>query len=779
MSDGKHRRAARDHVMLQRPAPARGRAARETAAAQSPGPSRPLLDHPAVAGHADAVIGIVNGDWGDPFAVLGMHHDGPEGAATFRLFLPDAHEVRLLDGEGRTICGLEPVHPSGFWAALLEERRATLRYRVRAEMPKGPYEFEDAYRFPPVLGELDAHLLAEGTHLKSYEKLGAHLRQIDGVEGTAFAVWAPNARRVSVVGEFCGWDGRRLPMRFRHECGVWELFVPGVREGALYKYEIKGLRGEVQPLKADPYGSFAEHPPRTASIVHDLGARPAQHPGWSARRAAINGRDAPISIYEVHVGSWRRVPEEGNRVLSYDELADQLVPYAKEMGFSHIELMPISEHPFDGSWGYQPIGLYAPTSRHGRPEEFARFVERCHHAGLGVLMDWVPGHFPTDPHGLGWFDGTNLYEHADPRQGFHQDWNTLIYNYGRREVRNYLLGNALFWLDRYGIDGLRVDAVASMLYLDYSRRPGEWIPNVFGGRENLEAISFLRGMNELAYGFRPGIMTAAEESTAWPMVSRPVDAGGLGFGYKWNLGWMHDTLGYFGKEPIHRRWHHNALTFGLLYAFSENFILPLSHDEVVHGKGSLLGKMPGDRWQRFANLRAYYGFMFGHPGKKLLFMGAEIAQEREWNHAQSLDWHLLADGMYAGVQRLVRDLNQAYREIAALHERDCEPSGFEWIVADDDQQSVLVFLRRGRDDARPALVACNFTPVPRYGYRVGVPLPGFWRERLNTDAGIYGGADIGNGGGVSSLPEPSHGRPHSLNLTLPPLGTLMLERQPE
>jgi 1,4-alpha-glucan branching enzyme len=778
MTEHSDPRGQRDQTLLEGPTRARGRGSAAKAAAPELGPGGLLLGHPAIAGHVEAVLGIVSGDWGDPFAVLGMHLDGPDGALTFRLFLPDARAVALLDDGGRVACALEQVHPTGFWAALLEDRRAPFVYRVRAQMPKGPYEFEDAYRFPPVLGELDVHLLAEGTHLKSYERLGAHAQEIDGVQGTAFAVWAPNARRVSVVGEFCSWDGRRLPMRFRHECGVWELFVPGVGEGALYKYEIKGLRGELLPLKADPYGSRAEHPPHTASIVHNLGVAHRDDAGWVACRGELNGRGAPISIYEVHLGSWRRVPEEGDRLLGYDELADQLVPYAKEMGFSHIELMPVTEHPFDGSWGYQPIGLYAPTSRHGSSDGFARFVERCHGAGLAVLMDWVPGHFPTDPHGLGWFDGTHLYEHADPRQGFHQDWNTLIYNYGRREVCNFLLGNALFWLDRYRIDGLRVDAVASMLYLDYSRRPGEWVPNVFGGRENLEAIAFLRRMNELAYGTFPGIMTAAEESTAWPAVSRPVDSGGLGFGYKWNMGWMHDTLGYIGKEPIHRRWHYNALTFGLLYAFTENFILPLSHDEVVHGKGSLLGKMPGDRWQRFANLRAYYGFMFGHPGKKLLFMGAELAQEREWSHAQSLDWHLLADGMHAGIHRLVKDLNQAYRRIPALHERDCESSGFEWIVADDDQQSVLVFLRRGRDESRPALVACNFTPVPRYGYRVGVPFPGTWQECLNTDAGIYGGANIGNGGSVSSSPEPSHGRPHSLSLTLPPLGTLILERQP-
>jgi 1,4-alpha-glucan branching enzyme len=738
-----------------------------------------LRDHPALTGHESAALAVIRGDSADPFALLGPHWDGPGGALTIRLFLPDAQSVALLDGAtGDEICNLDKVHPSGFWVALLPDRPALFHYRFRAEMPAGPFEFEDAYRFPPVLGELDVHLLAEGSHLKSYDRLGAHRRQLAGVWGTAFAVWAPSASRVSVVGEFCAWDGRRLPMRYRHECGVWELFVPSVGEGALYKYEIKGLQGELLPLKSDPYAFQAERPPHTASIVHDLAERSWSDGQWMARRAGAVGRDAPISIYEVHLGSWRRAPEEGSRYLSYDELADRLVPYAREMGFSHLELLPVTEHPFDGSWGYQPIGLYAPTSRHGTPEGFARFVERCHQAGLGLLMDWVPGHFPTDPHGLGFFDGTHLYEHADPRQGFHQDWQTFIYNFGRREVRNFLLGNALFWLEHYHVDGLRVDAVASMLYLDYSRKPGQWVPNIHGGNENLEAIAFLRRMNELAFGEHPGTTTAAEESTAWPGVSRPVYAGGLGFGFKWNMGWMHDTLDYMRQDPIHRRYHHSALSFGLLYAFTENFILPLSHDEVVHGKGSLIGKMPGDRWQRFANLRAYYGFMFGHPGKKLLFMGGEFAQEHEWNHDASLDWHLLEDSFHAGVQRLVRDLNHAYRDIGALHELDCEPEGFEWIVVDDDRQSVIVFLRRGRDPERPVLVASNFTPVPRPGYRVGVPLPGFWRERINTDGAAYGGGNLGNGGGVWAEPIPAHGQPYSLDLLVPPLASLFLERQP-
>jgi 1,4-alpha-glucan branching enzyme len=563
-------------------------------------------------------------------------------------------------------------------------------------------------------------------------------------------------------------------MRRHPGAGLWEIFIPGLSPGERYKYEIKGESGAVLPLKADPYAFAAERPPQTASVVCDLGNPAWQDGAWMAERRRRNERSAPISIYEVHLGSWRRKVEEGNRYLTYRELAEQLVPHATDMGFTHIELLPISEYPFDGSWGYQPTGLFAPTSRFGTPEDFRAFVEAVHGAGLGLYLDWVPGHFPTDPHGLGNFDGTHLYEHADPRQGMHKDWNTLIYNYGRREVANFLLGNALFWLGRYHVDGLRVDAVASMLYLDYSRSEGEWVPNRFGGRENLEAIAFLRRLNAVAYERHPGIATIAEESTAWPMVSRPTHLGGLGFGYKWNMGWMHDTLDYMSRDPVYRSHHHNRLTFGLLYAFTENFVLPLSHDEVVHGKASLLGKMPGDRWQRFANLRVYYTFMVGHPGKKLLFMGAEFAQEREWNHDASLDWHLLDDPAHAGIRRLVRDLNTLYRGVPALHARDCEAEGFEWIDADDGENSVLSFLRRGGPGDPSAVVVCNFTPVPRRGYRVGVPAGGFYREALNSDAAAYGGSNIGNGGGIAAEAVPWHGRPFSLALTLPPLGGLIL-----
>jgi 1,4-alpha-glucan branching enzyme len=725
------------------------------------------------SGFGSEVEALVTADNGDPFALLGPHADG-KSKTTVRVFLPDAIQLALIGPRGRKLAECKRIHPAGLWEGSLS---GTARYRLRAQLPGGEFECEDVYRFGEVLGELDVHLLAEGTHLRNFERLGAHVTEMDGVAGTAFTVWAPNARRVSVVGDFCNWDGRRLPMRKRHECGVWELFVPHVGAGAIYKYEIKSRDGALLPLKADPYGFYAERPPRTASIVEPLTQPGWQDDGWMIARAATQARDAPVSIYEVHLGSWRRA--DGNRYLNYRELADTLVPYVKEMGFTHIELMPVSEYPFDGSWGYQPIGLYAPTSRFGTPEDFACFVDRCHREGIGLLIDWVPGHFPTDPHGLGWFDGTHLYEHADPRQGFHQDWNTLIFNYGRREVLNYLLGNALFWLERYHIDGLRVDAVASMLYLDYSREAGEWLANRFGGRENLEAIDFLKQMNEQVFGQHPGATTAAEESTAWPGVSRPTYLGGLGFGYKWNMGWMHDTLAYMREEPVHRRWHHGQLTFGLLYAFSENFILPLSHDEVVHGKGSLINKMPGDRWQRFANLRAYFGFMWAHPGKKLLFMGGEFAQEREWNHDASLDWHLLNDPVHEGVRNLVRDLNRVYREMPALHERDCEREGFEWIEADDDENSVIAFLRRGRTPVRPALVVCNFTPVPRRDYRVGVPLPGLWRERLNTDSSHYGGSDVGNQGGVRTEEVHWHGQPCSVTLALPPLATVIFECVPD
>jgi len=727
--------------------------------------------------HDPAIQAIVRGESSDPFAVLGPHREG--GVLIFRAFIPDAQAVSVMSLTGAELVKLERIDDAGFWQGILTGGEiAPPHYRYRVQAISGKRDIADTYAFPPVLTDFDTHLLAEGTHVQNYHRLGAHPRVLEGVAGVAFAVWAPNAKRVSIVGDFCNWDGRCLPMRKRHECGVWELFVPGVEVGALYKYEIRAASGEILPLKTDPYAFHAERPPRTAAVVAQVTDFAWNDGSWLERRRDADARTSPMSIYEVHLGSWRRVPEEGGRYLTYIELADRLIPYAKEMGFTHLELLPISEYPFDGSWGYQPVNLYATTSRFGSPYEFACFIDRCHQAGLGVLIDWVASHFPTDPHGLGLFDGTHLYEHADPRQGFHHDWNTLIYNYGRREVKNFLLANALYWIDRYHIDGLRVDAVASMLYLDYSRAPGAWVPNIHNGRENLEAVDFLQRMNDWVGTRFSGATTIAEESTAWPGVSRPTRDGGLGFGYKWNMGWMHDTLRYMSEDPIHRRWHHDDMTFGMVYAYSENFILPLSHDEVVHGKRSLIGRMPGDRWQKFANLRAYYGFMFGHPGKKLLFMGGEFAQEREWNHDTSLDWHLLDDAAHKGIQTLVRDLNAVYRNTPALHQKDHEPDGFSWIVADDREQSVFVFLRRGYDDTHPVLVACNFTPVPRHHYRVGVPYPGHWRERVNTDAAIYGGSNVGNAGGVGTEDIPSHGHAHSLRLVLPPLATIILERQP-
>lgn len=728
---------------------------------------RPAPDHLILQSAMDAVVEARHGD---PFAVLGPHE--VEGGIVIRAFVPGAMRLEVVEQAGGAAIGtLDQRHPAGFFEGVLKGRPSWLAYRFRATSHEGVvWECEDPYRFGPVLGPLDDHLMLEGTHRRLWEKLGAHLIEHEGVKGVHFAVWAPNAERVAVVGPFNDWDGRRHPMRRRLDAGVFELFLPGVTEDALYKYEIRGVDGNLLPLKADPVGFAAELRPGTASKVARIDDLTWQDAEWMARRAELHSVRAPISVYEVHLGSWAR--GEDNWFLSYDELGDRLIPYALDMGFTHLELLPITEHPFDGSWGYQPLGLFAPTSRFGGPKDFARFVDRCHQAGLGVLLDWVPGHFPSDAHGLARFDGTALYEHADPRQGFHQDWNTLIYNFGRREVANYLHANALFWLENYHLDGLRVDAVASMLYLDYSRKPDEWVPNAHGGNENLEAIDFMRRMNELGYGENPGIMTIAEESTSWPGVSRPTWTGGLGFGFKWNMGWMNDTLSYMSKDPIHRRWHHHQMTFGLLYAFSENFILPISHDEVVHGKGSMITRMPGDAWQKFANLRAYYGFMWGHPGKKLLFMGQEFAQGAEWNAQQSLDWHQLDIDLHRGVQSLVRDLNRLYRTTPALHVQDCRGEGFQWIEASDSENSVFAFLRLGEENQPLVMVVCNFTPSPRTDYRIGLPKPGRWREVLNTDAACYGGSGMGNGGAIVSDGTPWHGRPCSALVTLPPLSTL-------
>jgi 1,4-alpha-glucan branching enzyme len=716
-----------------------------------------------------AIDAIVHGHHHDPFSYLGMHQT--ETGLVVRVFLPQARGVTLIDEAGKAAAEFERIDASGLFIARVADTKP-FHYRLRLALDNGTEEIEDAYRFPPVLDAMDFHLIAEGNHLELYRRLGAHEVTIEGVEGVVFSVWAPNARRVSVVGPFNAWDGRRHPMRCHFGIGVWEIFMPGLRAGALYKYEIKGANGEILPLKADPLALRAEHPPSTASIVGALSSAPRNRE-WESRRGELNARDAPLSILEVHLGSWRR--KDDNRVLSYAELAEQLVPYARDMGFTHLELMPIMEHPFDGSWGYQPLGLFVPTSRYGAPEDFRSFVRACHESGLGVFLDWVPAHFPEDAHGLVQFDGTHLYEHADERLGRHPDWGSLVYNLGRREAANFLIANALYWIDQFAIDGLRVDAVASLLYRDYSRAAGEWLPNKYGGRENLEAIDFLRRLNHLVLTRFPGAAMIAEESTAWPMVTRPPEIGGLGFSYKWNLGWMHDTLRYFSRDPVHRKFHQNDLTFGLLYAFHENFILPLSHDEVVHGKGSLFGKMAGDLWQKFANLRAYYGFMFTQPGKKLLFMGDEFAQSAEWNHDRSLDWRLLQYKEHRGVQALVRDLNRLYRARKELHERDCDGTGFAWIDCSDNEASVLSYIRRGNDPDRFLVVVCNFTPVVRANYRVGVPRSGTYREILNTDSAHYSGSNVGNAGAIAADGAPAHGHDQSLAMTLPPLATLIFE----
>jgi 1,4-alpha-glucan branching enzyme len=614
----------------------------------------------------------------------------------------------------------------------------------------------------------DLYLFNEGSHLRLYDKLGAHLLTVDGVSGTYFAVWAPNAAQVFVFGDFNAWDKASHPLRPRGDAGIWEGFVPGAGKGIHYKYYVVSRHNGYRADKADPFAFTNETPPRTGSLVWDLDYTWSDQ-AWMKHRAERNGLDKPMAIYEVHLGSWMRVPEEGNRWMRYREIAPKLAEYCQRMGFSHVQLLPIMEHPFYGSWGYQSTGYFAPTSRYGRPQDLMCLVDYLHRHGIGVFLDWVPSHFPTDEHGLGYFDGTHLYEHADPRKGFHPDWGSFIFNYGRHEVRSFLLSSALFWLEKYHADGLRVDAVASMLYLDYSRRSGEWIPNEYGGNENLEAISFLRRFNEEVYRYHPDVQTIAEESTAWPMVSRPTSMGGLGFGLKWDMGWMHDTLYYMGREPVHRKYHQNTLTFRMLYAFTENFCLPLSHDEVVHGKGSLLNMMPGDVWQKFANLRAMFGYMYAQPGKKLLFMGGEFGQWNEWYHEVSLDWHLLGEPSHSGVQRWVSDLNRLLREEPALHELDFDAAGFEWVDCSDAAGSVFSFLRKARSNNDVVLVVCNFTPVTRHNYLIGVPRSGYWRELANSDARDYGGSGHGNFGGVQSAPIPVHARPCSLNLTLPPL----------
>ena len=722
----------------------------------------------------DQLGALLSRNLADPHAILGAHptRDG----VVIRALRPGARGVVVVvTGAGERKQPLQRIDEAGVFEGVIEGVESPLRYELEVDYGRGTTLTQaDPYSFAPTLGDLDLHLIGEGRHERLYELLGAHVREHEDVIGTAFAVWAPAARAANLIGDFNYWDGRSHPMRSLGSSGIWELFVPGVGEGSRYKYELAAQNGEVR-VKADPYAQQAEMPPATASVVARSHHRWGElEPDWLERRRAGKPLQGPISIYEVHLGSWRRNPSEDNRSLTYLELADELAEYAKDMGFTHIELLPLMAYPFDGSWGYQVTGYYAPTPRYGSPDELRALVERLHASGIGVILDWVPGHFPRDDFALARFDGTALYEHADPRRGAHPEWGTLEFNYGRHEVRNFLIANALFWLREYHVDGIRVDAVASMLYLDYSRRAGEWIPNEFGGREDLDAVSFLKELNEVLYGNEPGVISAAEESTAWPGVSRPTYLGGLGFGFKWNMGWMHDTLGYFQQDPIHRRYHHHELTFSMMYAFSENFILPLSHDEVVHGKGSLYAKMAGDHWQKLANLRALYGYMWAHPGKKLLFMGGELAQPGEWRHNASLDWHLLESAEHGGVQSLVRDLNLAYRAEPALWELDSSPEGFFWLEVGDADSNVLAFARQTQGGERVTVAIMNLSPVVRERYRLGLPRPGSWRELINTDSRHYGGSDVGNGGGIEAEPISSHDQPYSAEVTLPPLAAVWL-----
>jgi 1,4-alpha-glucan branching enzyme len=726
-----------------------------------------------------ALRALVEARTGDPFALLGPHRLGD--ATVIRTLQPAARsvDVRLMaTGDLRP---MQKIDPAGLYEVRLQSNtpnEGVPDYRLHVAFPGDhTVDIDDPYRYGPVLTNFDLHLFGEGTHRRIYEKLGSHRITVGSTVGVHFAVWAPNAERVSVIGDFNGWDGRVHPMRALVPSGVWEIFIPDLPDGQKYKFEIRARRGPILK-KSDPYAVAFEVPPQSASVVRDISGYLWRDERWMESRPDRNRWfDRPMAIYEAHLGSWARVPEEGNRFLTYRELAHRLVPYAKHLGFTHIELLPVMEHPFSGSWGYQVLGFFAPTSRFGSPEDFKYFVDECHQAGLGLILDWVPGHFPKDEHGLARFDGTALYEHEDPRQGEHQDWGTLIFNYARNEVRNFLLSNALFWLEEYHVDGLRVDAVASMLYLDYSRKDGEWIPNTFGGRENLDAIGFLQQLNTLTHGDHPGTITAAEESTAFGGVSKPVYLGGLGFTYKWNMGWMHDVLQYIEQDPVHRRWHHGELTFSMLYAYTENFILPFSHDEVVHGKRAVLDKMPGDVWQKYANLRTLYGYMYGHPGKKLLFMGSEFGQWREWSHERSLDWHLLDDPGHDAIRRYVQTLNWFLNSEPALHQNDFDPSGFRWIDCNDNENSVVSMIRFAKHADDFIVMIFNFTPVPRHEYRIGVPAPGYYAELLNSDAGAFGGGDVGNGGGVASEPIASHGFDQSLRLTVPPLGCLYLKKR--
>ncbi len=732
---------------------------------------------------------IARGQHSDPFAVLGPHWSEQDGkkSLAIRVFRPNAAEVTVLWGKKVETHRAIRIHPEGVFEAQIpasaagkpqSEVLAPGAYRVRIRFSdENVFETFDPYAFPPVLTEYDLYLSGEGTHYQKYEKLGAHVREVAGVRGVHFGVWAPNARRVSVVGDFNFWDGRVHPMRHRGASGIWEIFIPGLGEGEVYKFEILSSAGNALGLKTDPYGFAGEMRPNNASVVRTIDGYKWKDTAWMESRSLRDWLHSPMTIYELHAGSWRRKPEEGNRWLTYRELAEELLPYVKRMGFTHIELLPIMEHPLDASWGYQTVGYFAVTSRFGSPADFMYFVDRCHQQEIGVILDWTPAHFPRDAHGLGLFDGTHLYEHADPRRGAHPDWGTLVFNYGRNEVQNFLVSNALFWLDKYHLDGLRVDAVASMLYLDYSRKPGEWIPNTYGGRENLEAIAFLKHLNEVLHSRHPGALMIAEESTSWPAVSRPTYVGGLGFDLKWNMGWMNDTLRYFALDPLFRQHHHNELTFSMIYAFQENFVLPLSHDEVVHGKRTLLEKMPGDDWQKFANLRLLFGYMYAHPGKKLLFMGSELAERNEFWEEGSVDWALEESPSHRGVQRLLADLNRLHTTERPFFEVDFEWAGFEWIDANDAAASILSFIRRARNPEDYVVVICNFTPVLRLDFRIGVPGPGFYREILNTDSVHYEGSDAGNAGGVRAEPIPWNDRPWSIKLKVPPLAAVYFKPQ--
>lgn len=727
----------------------------------------------------DEVYRVIEAEHRDPYHILGIHRledcKDDDTAFAIRTYMPNAREIYVLAIDDNRRYPMEKVHESGFFEAIISDRYDFFKYKFEVlDSTDNSFCIYDSYCFSPVITDFDMHLYNEGNHHKIYEKLGAHIMSIDGVEGTLFAVWAPCARRVSVIGSFNQWDGRRHQMRCLGNSGIWEIFIPAVTQGDIYKYEIKTISGELY-RKSDPYAFYSELRPNTASIVYNVENYSWNDTDWLRERDGSNSLEKPMSIYEVHLGSWVRFNEEENGFLTYTELADKLVDYAYDMGYTHVELLPVAEHPFDGSWGYQVTGYYSVTSRFGKPEEFMYFVDRCHRKGIGVIIDWVPAHFPKDAHGLARFDGTALYEHKDPRQGEHPDWGTHIFNYGRNEVRNFLISNAVFWFEKYHIDGLRVDAVASMLYLNYGKKAGEWIPNKCGGTENLEAVEFLRQLNSTVFKYFPGVMMIAEESTSWPLVSKPPYAGGLGFSYKWNMGWMNDYLKYESMDPVYRKYHHNNLTFSIMYAFSENFILVLSHDEVVHGKCSMLSKMPGDYWQKFAGLRAAYGYMYGHPGKKLLFMGSEFGQFIEWDYKKGLDWHLLDYDMHRKLQQYVKDLNKLYKNEKALYEEDFSNEGFEWIDCNDLDHSVVSFIRKGRCERDILIFVCNFTPVVYEDYRIGVPFDAVYNEVLNSDSEVYGGSNVGNLGAVKSEQNSIHGRPYSLRLRVPPFGVLILK----